>query len=185
MEPEPKKVASIVLGIGLDEHKKGLGDFVLRKFFGGKKSVSDSTLAKVGNKLKEEFLAQTPALKKLVEGVGKAVKKRGYLVGLDGRHLHIRSEHAALNTLLQSAGALVCKRWLVEVDREIEKRGWRDKAQQVAWIHDELQFEVDEDIAEEFGEMVVQCIERAGAYFNVKVPLTGEYKIGLTWKDTH
>ena len=158
---------------------------MLRKFFGGKKAVSDSTLAKVGNKLKEDFLSHTPALKKLVEGVTKAVQKRGYLIGLDGRHLHIRSDHAALNTLLQSAGALVCKRWLVEVDREIERRGWRDLAQQVAWIHDELQFEVDADIAEEFGQMVVDCIAVAGAYINVNVPLTGEFKIGNNWKETH
>ncbi len=142
-------------------------------------------LTKVGNKLKADFLNKTPALKKLVEGVGNAVKKRGYLIGLDGRHLHIRSDHAALNTLLQSAGALVCKRWMVELDREIYARGWRGKAQQVAWVHDELQFEVDPEIAEEFGQVAIDCIEKAGTYFNVRVPLTGEYKIGSNWKECH
>lgn len=180
-----KKIGTIIFELGLDEQKKTNGDFILRKFFDGKPRATDATLTKVGNKLKDNFLAKTPALKKLVEGVGKVVTKRGYLIGLDGRHLHIRSSHAALNTLLQSAGALVCKRWMVELDREIEARGWRDKAQQVGWIHDELQFEVDPDIAEEFGEVAVACIVKAGTYLNVQVPLTGEFKIGKNWKDCH
>ena len=107
------------------------------------------------------------------------------LVGLDGRHLHIRSEHAALNTLLQSAGALICKRWMVEVDNEIEARGWRGRVQQVAWVHDEIQVEVDEEIAEAFGQMAVDCVTKAGNYFNIKVPLTGEYKVGNNWAETH
>jgi DNA polymerase I-like protein with 3'-5' exonuclease and polymerase domains len=139
---------------------------------------------KEGQRLKTQFLKNVPALKKLIEAVTKAAS-RGYLVGLDGRHLHIRSEHAALNVLLQGAGALVCKRWLVEVDIEIEKRGWRDRVQQVAWVHDEIQVEVDEDIAVEFGIMAVECIAKTQEFFNIKLPLTGEYKVGNSWADTH
>lgn len=180
-----KKVGSIIFELGLAEQKKCGSDFILRKFFNGKTRAGDRILSQVGNKLKEDFLNQTPALKKLVEGVKKAVKKRGYLVGLDGRHLHVRSEHSALNTLLQSAGALVCKRWMVELDREIEARGWRGKADLMAWVHDELQFEVDPEIAEEFGKVSVECIKKAGEYLKVNVPLDGEYKIGKTWRDCH
>lgn len=139
---------------------------------------------KEGQRLKDRFLKNTPALGKLVSEISSAAQ-RGYLIGLDGRHLHIRSEHSALNTLLQSAGALVCKRWLVEVDMEIERRGWRDKAQQVVWSHDEIQVEVDEDIADEFGKTAVECIARAEKFFNIRVPLTGEYKIGNNWAETH
>lgn len=137
-----------------------------------------------GSKLKKQFLAGVPALAQLIDAVSKAAD-RGYLIGLDGRRLHIRSSHAALNTLLQSAGALVCKKWLVEVDKEIEKRGWRDKVQQVMWVHDEIQVEVDEDIAEEFGKVALECITKAGEFFNIKLPLTGEFKVGNTWADTH
>lgn len=137
-----------------------------------------------GAKLKNQFLKGVPALAKLITAVAGA-SKRGFLVGLDGRKLHIRSEHAALNTLLQSAGALVCKRWLVEVDSEIERRGWRDRVQQVAWVHDEIQVECDEDLADEFGKMAVDCVSKAGDFFNIKVPLTGEYKVGDNWAGTH
>lgn len=140
--------------------------------------------AKEGQRLKTQFLKNVPALKNLIDAVTKAAS-RGYLVGLDGRHLHVRSEHAALNVLLQGAGALVCKQWLVEVDKEIEARGWRNRVQQVAWVHDEIQVEVDEEIAVEFGKVAVACIAKVQSFFNIKVPLTGEYKVGNSWADTH
>lgn len=137
-----------------------------------------------GIKLRNKFLQATPALAKLLTAVKKAAG-RGYLMGLDGRRLHIRSDHAALNTLLQSAGALICKQWMVEMDREIADRGWRPMVQQVAWVHDECQFDCHPDIVEEFGQMAVDCIGKAGEFFNIKCPLTGEYKHGQNWACTH
>lgn len=139
---------------------------------------------KVGGDLKQRFLDQTPALNKLIKGVTKAAK-RGFLVGLDGRILHIRHQHAALNTLLQSAGALVCKRWAVEMELELRKRGWKDRCQVVANIHDEHQYEVDEEIAEEVGLLSIECIKKAGDYFGIRIPLDGEANIGNNWKETH
>jgi DNA polymerase I-like protein with 3'-5' exonuclease and polymerase domains len=67
----------------------------------------------VGKKLKDRFLAEVPALGALKAAVSKAAKTKHQLIGLDGRVLHVRSEHAALNTLLQSAGAILCKEWIV------------------------------------------------------------------------
>lgn len=138
----------------------------------------------IGKALKERFTKRTPGLEKLLDAV-KAAAKRGYLVGLDGRHLHIRSDHAALNTLLQSAGALVCKRWMVEIDLELARRDWHGKVQQLAFVHDELQFQANPDVAEDFGKLAVDCIKRAADYFRIQVPLTGEYKIGNNWAECH
>lgn len=140
---------------------------------------------KVGGMLKQRFLERTPALNKLIQGVAKKAKSTGTLTGLDGRTLHVRHQHAALNTLLQSAGALVCKRWAVECDDEIKRMGWQDRVNVVANIHDEQQFEVDEDIAEEWGRIAVECIARAGEYFNIRLPLTGEAKVGNNWSECH
>ena len=141
--------------------------------------------AKQGGVLKKRFLEGLPSLKKLINGVTKKAKSHGYLKGLDGRILHIRHQHAALNTLLQSAGALVCKRWQVECEIERQRRDLQDKVAYVATVHDEIQFEVDEDTAEEWAEIAVECIARAGVYFGIRVPLTGEAKIGDNWKGTH
>ena len=140
--------------------------------------------AKHGKALKQRFLERTPALARLITDVQRSAD-RGYLVGLDGRRLHIRSSHAALNTLLQSAGALVCKQWMVEVERMLTLKQWSHRVHQVAWVHDECQFECDPEIAEEFGKACVECIVKAGGFFNITVPLTGEYKIGQNWASTH
>ena len=138
-----------------------------------------------GRRLRSKFLSNLPALKNLKNAVGVAAK-RGYLIGLDGRHVHVRSEHAALNTLLQSAGALVAKQWLVEVDKEAKRRGYtKDDYKLVGFIHDETQWEVKADLAEEFGKMVIDCSTKAGEVFNFKVPIGAEYCIGMNWADTH
>jgi hypothetical protein len=139
---------------------------------------------KRGGDLKKSFLAATPALNQLIKGVTKAAK-RGWLKGLDGRILHIRHQHAALNTLLQSAGALVCKRWAVEMEMELRARGWKQHCQVVANIHDEHQYEVDEEYAERIGELSIECIKKAGDYFGIRMPLDGEANIGNNWKETH
>jgi DNA polymerase I-like protein with 3'-5' exonuclease and polymerase domains len=138
-----------------------------------------------GAAIKDQFLAKTPALKSLIEAVQSAAERRKYLVGLDGRRLHIRSAHAALNTLLQSAGALVCKRWLVELHQMLKDAGLLDSVRQVAWIHDEVQLEVDEDLAEIIGKLAVDAIKKAGLFFAIRVPLDGEYKIGNNWAECH
>lgn len=140
--------------------------------------------AKEGAVLKARFLKKLPALDKLIKQVQSA-SQRGYLIGLDGRHLKVRSPHAALNTLLQSAGALICKQWIIEFDRALKEAGLSDSCQQVAWVHDEIQLEVKEGMADEVGKLAVQCISRAGHFFGVRCELTGEYRVGRNWAETH
>lgn len=139
---------------------------------------------KDGQNLKDRFLEATPALSQLLKAV-TAAASRGFLVGLDGRKLHIRSSHAALNTLLQSAGALVCKQWAVEMDKALVETGLKSKCQVVANIHDEHQYECDADVAEEIGKLSIECIKRAGKYFNIRIELDGEAKIGNNWAECH
>lgn len=147
-----------------------------------KKSVALTILK--GRKLKKQFLKKTPALKQLIESV-QAEAKSGVLVGLDGRLLHVRSAHSALNTLLQSAGALIAKQALVFFDQMVTAKGWSDRVQQVAWVHDEIQVECDEELAEEVGQIAVRSFEEAGRHFGFRVPITGEFKSGRNWAETH
>jgi len=139
---------------------------------------------KEGAALKSRFLKQLPALNTLISKVQKAAGK-GYLVGLDGRHLKIRSSHAALNTLLQSAGALICKQWIVELDHALRASGLIHQCKQVAWVHDEVQLEVSEGVADEVGKLAVESIIRAGNSFGIRCQLDGEYKVGNNWAETH
>lgn len=143
--------------------------------------------AKAGKKLKENFLKRTPALKRLREDVASAVKKRGYLRGIDGRKLHIRSEHAALNTLLQSAGALLVKQATINLYQELSSRGfvWGKDWAMVAHVHDEYQLQVREELVEEVSEVAVWSFQEAGRQFNWRCPLDGEAQVGNSWAECH
>lgn len=155
----------------------GAGDAKIGSIVGGDASH--------GKKLKRKFFKKIPAIKKLVEAVKLKAETSKFLLGLDGRVLHVRSSHAALNTLLQSAGALIAKQALVIFDDSINALGWGNRVQQVAWVHDEIQVECDEDIAEEVGKLAVQSFVKAGEHFNFRIPISGEYKIGNNWRETH
>lgn len=137
---------------------------------------------RVGQDMIKRFLSNTPALADLREKVAKQAAS-GYLRGLDGRRLVVRSEHAALNTLLQSAGAIVMKQALVELDRKLTEAGIPFDF--VANVHDEWQIETPEFCAEQVGEFAVEAIREMSLYFNMNCPLDGEFKIGKTWADTH
>lgn len=139
--------------------------------------------SKEGQKLINNFLRNTPKLERLRERVSEAFTKRGVLLGLDGRKLLVRSEHSALNTLLQGAGAIAMKKALVLLHKDLTNRKIPFKL--VANVHDEIQCETPEQYAELIGQLGVQAIADAGKHFNMNCALTGEYKVGLTWKDTH
>lgn len=152
----------------------GAGDAKIGSIVGG--------TATEGKKLKNRFLRQTPSLKKLIDKVQK-IGECGSLPGLDGRRVWIRSEHAALNTLLQSAGAIVMKQALIHLQEKLDCA--TIDARFVGNIHDELQIEVDADKAEEVGKMAKQSIIEAGLTLGLRCPLDGDYAIGNSWADTH
>ena len=139
--------------------------------------------ARDGSILKKRFFKSFPAIMFLRNSIDKIVEERGTLKGLDGRKLHVRSAHSALNTLLQSAGAVLMKKATVIAHELFEERGL--SATQVAHVHDEIQFECLIDEADAVGEAVKDAIVLAGEHFDLRCPLNGDYKVGHTWADTH
>jgi len=135
-----------------------------------------------GERVKEKFLRATPSFKRLRERVDGVAKKR-WLRGLDQRKILIRHPHAALNTLLQGAGACVMKKALTLVEEYVIKN--QIKAFPIVNVHDEFQYEVEESRAEEFGKLGVQAIIDAGKELKIRCPLDGKYKIGNNWAETH
>ena len=152
----------------------GAGDAKIGSIVGG--------TAKDGKRLKEKFLANTPALGRLRERVGVA-SGRGYVLGLDRRRVAIRSSHAALNSLLQSAGAIIMKKALCLLDEYATI--WGIDYHIIGNIHDEIQTEVREKDAEVFGRLATSCVEAAGLFYKLNCPLAGDYKVGNSWADTH
>jgi DNA polymerase I-like protein with 3'-5' exonuclease and polymerase domains len=145
--------------------------------------------AKDGKRLRANFEAKIPAMGELTKAV-KARAKTGYLTGLDGRQLHVRSEHSALNTLLQSAGALLCKKWIVLMDKRLKERGyrhgWDGDFAFLAWVHDELQIAArSPELANEIGELSDLCAREAGEFFKFRIALNADFKVGANWAECH
>lgn len=141
--------------------------------------------SKDGQRLKKSFLKKLPALKKLSEAV-KTSSSKGFLVGLSGRKYAIRSEHSALNVLLQGAGALVMKYYLIELDTQLKKHFTPGKEYEfIGNIHDEVQIEVEDAHVEKVAQLATEAFGAVEKQINFRVKLEGEAKIGTTWYDTH
>ena len=152
----------------------GAGDAKIGSIVGGS--------SRKGAQLKQSFLDSLPALLKLINKVGRQ-GLGGSLPGLDGRRVLIRSEHAALNTLLQSAGAIVMKQALVIATQKLAT--YRYPYKLVAQVHDEFQVEVPEEYAQRVGAVFRNAIREAGRQLNLRCPLDGEFNIGNNWAETH
>ena len=152
----------------------GAGDEKIGKIINGSRAD--------GKLLRERFLSSLPALATLKSRVDIASEKK-FLKGLDGRKIFVRHKHAALNTLLQGAGAILMKKALTILNSLLKLNTIDYKF--VANIHDEWQIEVKESQADFVGETAVKSIIEAGKHFNLRCPMDGEYKIGDNWSETH
>lgn len=169
----------------------GAGDALIGKIINGD--------AKDGKRIKRNFLAKTPAIAALKDAItntlvaeerhGKVTKwKRKYLKGLDGRPLHVRSLHSALNLLLQSAGALICKKWICLLEERLIDLGYDHGKdfQFMAWVHDEAQIACrTKEIAEVVLKEAQVAMRSTQEHFKFRVQLDTEGKIGKNWSDCH
>jgi len=136
-----------------------------------------------GQQLITKFLTKLPSLQKLKNHIQERVRTYNTVRGLDGRLLYIRSEHAALNTLLQGAGAVVCKQWLVHIMERVIKS--KLDVRLVASIHDEYQFEVAIPDIERFCRLTKEAMTQTTKTLKMKCELDCDYKVGKTWAETH
>jgi len=148
---------------------------------------SEQQMMTKGKEVIETFYRNLPAIKKLKDKIDERVTQRGYLTGIDGRHLPIRSRHSALNQLLQSTGAVLMKKATCIFYESMKKAGLRYGVDWglCAFIHDELETTVKPEHADLTAKLSVQAIEESGRFFNLKCPFTGESKIGKNWAECH
>ena len=142
---------------------------------------TDKLMVKLGKESRARLATGLPALGKLTKAV-KEKAKQGYLRGLDGRRIPVRSDHAALNTLLQSAGAVIMKKALVLLDSNLPKD---NSCEFVLNVHDEFQIECLKEHAEEVAMQAEKSIKDAGEFYNFRCPLAGSSAVGSNWRETH
>lgn len=143
--------------------------------------------ASAGKRLRFMFLKKFKALGALKDQVTAVATQRGHLIGLDGRRLHVRAVYSALNTLLQSAGAVLVKVWTVLFNRELRRRGLfqAGHARMVVHVHDEFQVLVRNGYEQEVEQIALDTIIQAGELLGLRVKTEGDAKHGATWADTH
>jgi DNA polymerase-1 len=130
------------------------------------------------------FEAATPGLKQLREKLEEKAAQKQWVLGLDKRRVPTGAQYKALNRIVTSAEAIVCKRWLIRVYDELCARfryGWDGDVVITAWVHDELAVCCRPEIAEQVGETMVRHAREPSEFYGLKVPLDAEYKIGRSW----
>jgi DNA polymerase I-like protein with 3'-5' exonuclease and polymerase domains len=153
----------------------GAGDAKIGSIIGGGK--------REGKRVKQSFLNNFPTLKSLRDRITREAEQNEFIKGLDGRKIFIRSSHAALNSLLQGAGAIVMKRGLIILNDALQDSDV--DAHVVANVHDEWQLETWHEDVDRLGDMAVNAIRQAGHYYKLNCPLDAEYKVGENWSETH
>lgn len=144
----------------------------------------------LGAEMRRRLMTRIPAFGAIVKAVQRQAK-RGYVDALDGRQLFVRAKHSALNTLLQGAAATVAKLWCVNFEQFCEDdglvHGWDGDFAVLAWIHDELQIAVREEIAtmERCKQNIVEAAIEAGQRLNFRAPIDVDVKFGQRWSETH
>lgn len=139
-----------------------------------------------GKRLKDRFFKATPAIKLLIDQVAKVYKDTKTLKALDKTPYHIRSSHSALNTLLQGAGALVMKYYLLFLDRNLQKKyKYGVQYEFVLNVHDEVQIECDEGIAKDIASIAEDSFMDVTNHLKFRIPLRGSAAIGKSWAETH
>ena len=135
-----------------------------------------------GKEVRAAFIAAIPGLSELLQ----AVKKRsstGSIMAVDGRKLLVDSQHKALNYLLQCSAGVIAKRWLVIADETLKEAGL--STHQLAFIHDELQYECEKKDIDDVKFTLEHSAVRAGEYYNLRVPIAAEAKSGSDWSEVH
>ncbi len=145
-------------------------------------SLNESKAKSKGKEIREAFVSAIDGLAELLEAIKEASKK-GFVRSIDGRKITVDSPHKALNYLLQSGAGVVAKRWMVINQDTIKQTGLC--ASQLAFIHDELQFECHPEHANDLSASLVYSAAAAGEYYNLRIPIEAEAKQGKDWSEVH
>lgn len=166
----------------------GAGDAKLGKILGGGPAL--------GKQLRQRWENRIAGMRPLIDLLEARVNEHGFLIGLDKRRVPVRSMHAALNTLLQSFGAIVMKVATVRLDEILREEhglirpvvGWNRSDYDfcmVLHVHDEFQIEARAQYAQLVSLAAVEAIRDAGRILGLRCPLDGEARIGDSWAETH
>jgi len=159
---------------------------VYQQFFGNELAPEAAVLQRVGDRARKRFSAGIEGYGALQAQLAKRVAEKGRVKGLDGRLIPLRKEHAALNTLIQSSGAILCKQWGADAFEDLSRQYEHgEDFFFCAWVHDEYQVACREEIADDIGKLLVFHAQTAGVPYDFRIRLDSEYSVADSWAGTH
>ena len=144
-------------------------------------SLSEETAERKGREIRKAFIEAIPGLADLLKGVKQAAE-RGYVKSIDGRHISVDKAHQALNYLLQSGAGVLAKYWMVLAHFATSPH---KDTHQLAFVHDELQYETTPDYVEDLKYLLEFTAKQAGEYYKLRIPIAAEAKAGSNWAEVH
>ena len=134
-------------------------------------------------KILNDFWNGNPGVRDLKESLEEQYRHYGFIVGLDGRKIHIRQDYKLLNSLIQSAAGIVWKKWGVLANQRLRETCL--DCHQVIAYHDEYEYDCAELEVPLASQIIGTAAVDAGNYFGLKVPVTADIKVGKNWAEVH
>ena len=142
------------------------------------KQLSPKKAKEKGKEIRDAYISAIPGLADLLNAI-KAASDRGYVKAIDQRKIALSSPHVALNYLLQGSAGVIAKRWMVIANDNDYC------CSQLAFVHDELQYECTPEHSDLLKSHLEATAAEAGAYYNLRIPIAAEGKIGSSWAEVH
>jgi DNA polymerase I len=145
--------------------------------------ASKGEAASKGKKIRNKIMADLTGFADLTAAIQERAKG-DVLSGLDKRPIRLQGKHhAALNYLLQSAGAVICKQWVIRSNELLTEAGidyWP-----MAFVHDEMQLSVSPDQVEQAEFLLTAAIKDVEHQLNFRCALDAEAQHGPNWAACH
>ncbi|MBT79902.1 MAG: DNA polymerase I [Alteromonadaceae bacterium] len=139
------------------------------------------------------YFERYPGVLRYMDETREHAKETGYVETVFGRRLYLPdikasngarrkgAERAAINAPMQGTAADIIKLAMLRVDEWIQKEAASDVFMMMQ-VHDELVFEIKEEVVEERVASIVALMEQAAA---LSVPLQVEAGTGENWDEAH
>ena len=155
----------------------GAGDKKIGTSFDG--SLGEDQAKRKGKEIRKAYVDAIEGLSDFLTAVKRAAE-RGYVRGLDGRYIRVDKGHKAANYLIQGSAAILAKRWMIFADDILDNH-----THQLAFIHDELQYETTPEYANDLKFLLEFTATQAGEYYKLRIPIAAESKSGNNWSEVH
>lgn len=139
----------------------------------------------------DTYFARYPKVRDYMDNARSAARQQGYAETLLGRRLYIpdinsknqqrrnAAERLAINAPMQGSAADIIKLSMLAIDREL---GDNPDCRLIMQVHDELVFEVRQEAALQYSDIIRRHMENAHA---LSVPLIVDIGIGSNWDEAH